>query len=152
MGALVRDPDQRTQNRRSGRTLPAELSPALNQLTGRIIGCAIAVHRDLGPGFLELLYAEALARALGEAAIPHAREVRVSVEFRGHPIGEHRLDLLVADQVVVELKAVETLARVHYAQVRSYLRATNLRVGLLLNFEAAVLEVRRILNPDGGGS
>src|SRR5688500_17787973 len=138
------------QNRRSGRTLPAELSPALNQLTGRIIGCAIEVHRALGPGFLESLYAEALARALGEAAIPHARELRVGVEFRGHPIGEHRLDLLVGDQVVVELKAVEALARVHYAQVRSYLRATHLRVGLLLNFEAATLEIRRILNPEGG--
>jgi GxxExxY protein len=137
------------QNRRSGRTLPAELSPALNALTAKVIGCAISVHRDLGPGFLESIYAEALARTLGEAAIPHAREVRVGVEFRGHAIGEHRLDLLVADQVVVELKAVEVLARVHYAQVRSYLRATNLRVGLLLNFDAATLEIRRILNPEG---
>jgi GxxExxY protein len=127
------------------------LSPSLNALTGRVIGCAIEVHRSLGPGFLEALYAEALVMALTTASVRFQRELRVGVSFRGVPIGEHRLDLLVEDQVVVELKAVEQLARVHYAQVRSYLRATDLRVGLLLNFEAATLEVRRILNPDGRG-
>ena len=141
----------RMQNCRTGRTLREELSPALNALTGRVIGCAIEVHRILGPGFLESLYAEALASNLAASGLPHSREVRVAVAFKGRPIGEHRLDLLVDDRVVVELKAVEALARVHYAQVRSYLRATGLRVGLLLNFDAATLEIRRILNPDGRG-
>ena len=141
----------RMQKGGSGRTLRAELSPELDKLTGGIIGAAIEVHRTLGPGFLESLYAEALALALDQTAIPFARELRVGVSFHGRPIGEHRLDLLVADRVVVELKAVETLARIHYAQVRSYLRATDLRVGLLLNFESPTLEVRRILNPDGRG-
>jgi GxxExxY protein len=139
------------QKGRSGRTLHEELSPELDALTGRVIGCAIAVHRALGAGFLESIYAEALAVALSDAGIPFAREIRVGVTFRGRPIGEHRLDLLIQDRVVVELKAVESLARVHFAQVRSYLRATGLRVGLLLNFEAPTLEVRRILNPDGRG-
>ncbi|MBW8771983.1 MAG: GxxExxY protein [Gemmatimonadetes bacterium] len=125
------------------------MSPSLNALTGRVIGCAIEVHRALGPGFLESLYGEALTHALSEASARYRRELRVGVSFRGAPIGDHRLDLLVEDQVVVELKAVEQLARVHYAQVRSYLRATDLRVGLLLNFESPTLEVRRILNPDG---
>ena len=142
---------QRMQNGRTGRTLRAELSPELNRLTGRILGCAIEVHRVLGPGFLESLYTEALAMALAKAGIGYAREVRVPVDFLGRPIGEHRLDLLVEERVVVELKSVESLAKVHYAQVRSYLRATGLRVGLLLNFDAAVLEIRRILNPDGRG-
>lgn len=136
-------------NGRDGRTLRAEVSAELNVLTGEIIGCAIEVHRTLGPGFLEALYAEALARALGAATIPFEREKKVEVLFHGDSIGHHRLDLLVADQVIVELKAVEALARVHYAQVRSYLRATDLRVGLLLNFDAPTLDVRRILNPNG---
>lgn len=143
--------EQRMQNCRGGRTLPEELSPALNSLTGRVIGCAIEVHKILGPGFLEAVYSEALAIALSDSAIGFRREVRVGVSFRGRAIGEHRLDLLVEDRVVVELKAVESLARIHYAQVRSYLRATDLRVGLLLNFDGATLEVRRILNPDGRG-
>jgi len=137
------------QNCGNGRTSVAELSPAMNALTGSVIGCAIAVHKVLGPGFLEAVYAEALATALADACIPFRREVRVVVSFRGRQVGEHRLDLLVDDLVVVELKAVEGLARIHFAQVRSYLRATNLRVGLLLNFEAPTVEVRRILNPDG---
>lgn len=141
----------RMQNCGRGRTPRAELSPELNQLTERVIGCAIAVHRALGPGFLEAIYAESLAIALFAADVPYAREVRIEVRFGGKPVGDHRLDLLVDDRVVVELKAVETLARTHYAQVRSYLRATDLRVGLLLNFDAAVLEIRRILNPDGRG-
>lgn len=139
------------QNCRRGRTPPAELSTELNALTGGIIACAIRVHKALGLGFLEALYGEALSLALSEAGIPWQREVRVGVSFLGRPIGEHRLDLLVDSRVVVELKAVETLARVHYAQVRSYLRATDLRVGLLLNFESSTVEVRRILNPDGRG-
>jgi GxxExxY protein len=100
---------------------------------------------------LESLYGEALAIALAKTGLQFARELRVGVTFQGRPIGEHRLDLLVEERVVVELKAVEGLARVHYAQVRSYLRATSLRVGLLLNFESPTLEVRRILNPDGRG-
>ena len=139
------------QNCRMGRTLRPELSPELNAVTGRVIGCAIEVHKTLGPGFLESLYAEAMAAALDECRLAYRREVRVGVSYKGRPIGEHRLDLLINERVVVELKAVESLARVHYAQVRSYLRATDLRVGLLVNFESATLEVRRILNPDGRG-
>lgn len=141
----------RMQNGGTGRTLRAELSPELNRLTERVIGCAIDVHRTLGPGFLEALYAEALAMSFDEAGLRFGRELRVSVLYKGRSIGEHRLDLLVEDRVVVELKAVETLAKVHFAQVRSYLRATGLRVGILLNFESSILEIRRILNPDGRG-
>ena len=137
----------RMQNRKRGeRSLPP-LSPALEQLTHRVVGCGIEVHRSLGPGFLESVYAEALAMALSDAALPFARELTIGVEFKGRPVGSHRLDLLVADVLVVELKAVERFAPVHFAQVRSYLRATRLRAGLLLNFESPTLEVRRILNP-----
>lgn len=139
----------RMQNGRGGRTLPAELGPELNLLTGRVIGCAILVHKGLGPGFLESIYAEAFAYSLSDSSIRFHREVRVPVEFGGRAVGEHKLDLLVEERVVVELKAVERLQRVHYAQVRSYLRATNLRTGLLLNFNSHLLDVRRILNKEG---
>lgn len=85
--------------------------------------------------------------ALSDAGLPFGREVSVSVAYKGRSVGIHRLDLVVAGALVVELKAVEHLAPVHFAQVRSYLRATELRAGLLLNFESPILQVRRILNP-----
>ena len=139
--------EPRMRNRESGeRSLPP-LSEALERLTYEVVGCAIEVHRSLGPGFLESVYAESLAIALADRGLPYARELTVGVEFKGRPVGSHRLDLLVADALVVELKAVERLAPVHFAQVRSYLRATHLRAGLLFNFEAPTVEVRRILNP-----
>lgn len=143
----MKDLEQRMQNgERSERELPP-LSPALQTLTHVTLGCAIEVHRSLGPGFLESVYAEAFTCALSDARIPFQREVPVAVEFKGRIVGHHRLDLLVGDALVVELKAIERLAPVHFAQVRSYLRATRLRAGLLLNFEAPRLEIRRILNP-----
>ena len=135
------------QNSEMGKAPLPPLSSALEELTYRTIGCALEVHRGLGPGFLESLYAEALAVALGDHAMRYQRELVVGVEFKGRPIGQHRLDLLIEGVLVVELKAVEHLAPIHFAQVRSYLRATNLRAGLLLNFEAPTLQVRRILNP-----
>ena len=143
----MREGEQRMQNRERGeRDLPP-LPPALERLTYDVVGCGIAVHRALGPGFLESVYAESMAMALGDARLPYAREVPVGVEFKGRPVGSHRLDLIVSDVLVVELKAVERLAPIHFAQVRSYLRATRLRAGLLLNFESPTLEIRRILNP-----
>jgi GxxExxY protein len=139
--------EQGMQNCKRSETPLPPLDPGLEQLTYRVVGCGIEVHRALGPGFLESVYAESLAFALGDQGITFVREVRVGVVFKGRMVGIHRLDLLVDDQLVVELKAVERLAPVHFAQVRSYLRATHLRAGLLLNFEAATLEIRRILNP-----
>lgn len=115
-------------------------------LTARILGAAIAVHRILGPGFVESVYHRALERELGTAGLSFRTEYEVVIWYDGIKAGEHRLDLLVADQVIVELKTVSQFSSAHYAQVRSYLRACQLRVGLLLNFGDAVLRVRRILN------
>lgn len=115
-----------------------------DELTGKIIGLAIEVHRELGPGFLESVYEEAMAVALQEARMTFARQATVPIEFRGKAVGEHRLDLIVAGEVVVELKAVKGIEDVHFAIVRSYLKATRLQRGLLLNFAAATLQVKRI--------
>ena len=114
-------------------------------LTAQIIGAAIEVHRALGPGYQESVYANALSAALTARRISHAREHEVDLYFSGTHIGKHRLDLLVEDAVVIELKAVEKILEVHKAQTRSYLKSTKKEVALLLTFEAPALEVKRFV-------
>jgi len=114
-------------------------------LTEGIICAAIAVHKALGPGFLESIYEEALCIQLDSQNIPFERQKSIRLTFLGHPIGEHRLDLLVAERVVVELKAISALDPVHFAIVRSYMKATNTDSGLLLNFAAMPLTVKRVV-------
>jgi len=108
-------------------------------LTERIIGCAIEVLRVLGPGLLESAYVEALTVELTEAGLPVARQVAVPLTYKGRYLGEYRLDLLVAEVVVLEVKAVERFDPVHEAQLLTYLRLTGKRVGLLINFNRRLL-------------
>ena len=110
------------------------------ELTGRIIGAAVTVHRVLGPGFLESIYHRSLERQLDNVGLRYESERDVVVRYDGLQVGEHRLDLWVEGMVVVELKAVSKLTDIHLAQVRSYLRATRSRIGLLLNFADVVPE------------
>jgi GxxExxY protein len=116
------------------------------QLSSRVIEAAIAVHRELGPGFLESVYENAMKTALRHREIPFESQKEVTVIFEGEEAGVHRLDLLVENEIVVELKAVKALEDLHFAQVRSYLKATKLHVGLLTNFNAPTLVVKRIVN------
>ena len=116
------------------------------RLTGRIIGAAMEVHRVLGPGFTEPIYHEGLEHQLGIDGLAFESEVEVKVAFKGRSLGRQRLDLLVERQVVVELKAVADLSLLHKAQLRSYLKAAGLRIGLLINFEQELLQVKRVLN------
>jgi GxxExxY protein len=113
-------------------------------LTDRIIAAAIRVHRQLGPGFLEAMYEEALAIELAAAAISCERQKLLPVFYREHLIGEHRLDFLVEEKIVLELKAIGALENIHFAIVRSYLKAANLDDALLQNFASARLTVRRV--------
>jgi GxxExxY protein len=108
---------------------------------------AIEVHRTLGPGFLEYFYEEALCRELATRRVAVERQVEVAVLYKGAPIGEARLDLLVEQRVLVELKATDRLAPIHLAQVLSYLKATGLTLGLLINFNVLALRhgVRRMV-------
>ena len=110
-----------------------------HELTERIIGAAIEVHRILGPGLLESSYEEALAIELELRGIPFQRQVEIDVLYKGHTIKGQRLDLLVEGQVVVELKSVTNLPEVAMAQMLSYLKASGLKRGLLLNFGASKL-------------
>ena len=113
-------------------------------LTDRIIAAAICVHKQLGPGFLEAIYEEALAIELTESGIAFERQKSLPLYYRGRLIGEHRLDLFVEDAVVVELKAISELEKIHFAIVRSYLKAIGLSDALLLNFATAQLTVKRV--------
>jgi len=118
------------------------------ELTDAIIPAAIEVHRDLGPGFVEKIYENALVLELESRGHRVERQLTVNVVFRGQTVGQHRLDLLVDDAIVVELKSVEALAAAHKAQLRSTLKAAGKRVRLLMNFNQATLAsgVKRVIN------
>jgi GxxExxY protein len=118
---------------------PVKESAALKQLTETIIGCAIEVHKQLGPGLLEHNYEAALCIELQNAGVNFVRQPIFPVIYKGQPIGEYRLDLIVADAVVVEIKSVERFDPIFEAQVLSYLRITGKRVGLLINFKSRLL-------------
>ena len=125
------------------------MSPDINEITHAVIGAAIEVHRQLGPGLLESAYLECLSREFVLRGIPFEREKPLPLEYKGvHLECGYRLDLLVAGCVVVEIKSVEALAPVHDAQLLTYLRLGGWRVGLLINFNVAALKSgihRRIL-------
>lgn len=114
------------------------------KLTGEIIGAAIEVHRALGPGFLESVYETALVVELRHCGLYFERQLSVPIVYRGVEVGLHRIDLFVADEIVVELKAIKELLNEHFAIVRSYLRAAGRDHGLLLNFAKPTLEVKRV--------
>jgi GxxExxY protein len=113
-------------------------------LTERIIAAAIRVHKELGPGFLKTMYEEALAIELAAVGMSFERQKLLPVFYREHLIGEHRLDFLVEQKVILELKAISTVEDIHFAIVRSYLKAANLDDALLLNFASARLPVKRV--------
>ena len=125
------------------------MNPHINELTHEVIGSAIEVHRALGPGLLESTYRECLCRELVIRAIPFKRERGLPLEYKGIKLEcGYRLDILVADRVVVEVKTVESLAPIHDAQLLTYLRLGGWRIGLLINFNVVVLKDgirRRIL-------
>ncbi|MBC8377631.1 MAG: GxxExxY protein [Planctomycetes bacterium] len=112
------------------------------ELTDRIIGCSFKVHNELGTGFLEKVYRNALAVELKEAAVPFEQEYPLSVSYRGHIVDEYVPDLIVDQKVIVELKAVSMLSKPHEVQLVNYLKVTGLQVGLLINFGKSV-EVKR---------
>ena len=113
-------------------------------LTERIIAAAIQVHRELGPGFLESVYEEALAIEFSAARISFERQKLLPIFYREHLIGEQRLDFLVEQKVILELKAIAGFENIHFAILRSYLKASNLNDGLLLNFATPRLTVKRV--------
>jgi len=120
---------------------------ALERLIHTVIGAAIEVHRALGPGYLESVYEEALCVELEMRRIPFGRQVAVGVQYKGRAVGSGIMDILIGGGLVVELKAVETIAPIHMAQLLSYLKATKHPAGLLINFNVVVLRegIKRVV-------
>ena len=131
------------ENRKAGKILRD------SGITDQIISAAISVHRELGPGFLESIYEEALAVEFALTGIQFIRQYPIPLFYRDHQIGEHRLDFLVEGKIVVELKAISKLEDIHFAIGRSYLKAMNLKDGLLFNFATAPLTIKRFCRERG---
>jgi len=119
----------------------------IEEAANKVIGAAIEVHRHLGPGYLESVYEDALAVEFGLREVKFNRQVVFDLDYKGHKVGEGRMDFLVEDCLVVELKAVDALAPIHTAQAISYLKATNRRLALLINFNVSVLKdgIKRVV-------
>ncbi len=124
--------------------IPVELDLASN----RVIGCAIEVHRHLGPGLLESVYERALIHELHLQGVDAKQQVAVSVRYKDITIQGQRIDLLVEPGIILELKAVDVLLPIHEAQLLSYLKSTGYRLGLLINFGATTLKrgIKRLVN------
>jgi GxxExxY protein len=123
-------------------------SAELRELSYEIIGAAMEVHRILGAGFLESVYGDALAIELQQRKLEFDREVEVYVNYKGKKVGTGRIDFLVENTIVVELKAVDNLRPIHDAQLLSYLKMTRHPLGLLINFNVTLLKegIRRIIH------
>jgi GxxExxY protein len=119
----------------------------LNAVTDQIIKCAIEVHRNLGPGLLESIYEKAMCHELSINRVNFSNQVVIPIAYKGVSLGEHRLDLLVDNKVIVEFKAVDRMDPVFKAQLLSYLKMTGKKLGLLINFNVPVLKdgIQRVI-------
>lgn len=124
-----------------------EIDPTMNELSERVIGAAIEVHRHLGPGYLESVYEEALAYEMKLRGLEFKRQHPFALNYKGMNVGQGILDFLVQNQLVLELKTVDQFHHIHKAQVISYLKALHLNLGLLINFNVPILKdgIKRIV-------
>jgi len=114
-------------------------------VTGEIIGAAYEVYRELGYGFLEKVYETAIVQELTSRGILAQPQAEIEVRYKGHPVGVYYADVLVHDRVICEIKATDGLSSVHEAQLLHYLKATGIKVGLLLNFGPKRVDVKRLV-------
>jgi GxxExxY protein len=117
-------------------------------LTGKIIGCAMEVHKILGNGFQEVIYQRALAKEMNLQCLTFSREHEMQIFYKGDEIGTRRVDFFVEEKIMVELKAVIQLEDVHLAQAINYLEAYNMEIGLLINFVNRSLQFKRVMKPN----
>ena len=121
----------------------------INDLTGEVIGAAIEVHKTLGPGLLESIYQECICIELGLRNIPYERQKEIPIEYKGVNLNHtYRLDIVVPKELIVELKACESLEPIHDAQLLTYLKLSGIKIGLLINFNVPVLKegIKRLAN------
>ena len=119
----------------------------LKEITKRIIACAMEVHTNLGPGLLESVYEEALAHEFTLQNMVFERQREISLNYKGKEIGRHRVDFLIQDEVIVELKAVESMNKIFEAQLLTYMKAMEKRIGLIINFNVSRLKdgIKRLI-------
>jgi GxxExxY protein len=118
----------------------------LEELTHKIIGCAMEVHKELGNGFQEVVYQRALSIELNLNNIEHQREMEMPLQYKSFPIGTRRVDFFIENEIMLELKAISNLEDVHLAQAMNYLEAYHMEIGLLINFGAKSLQFKRVHN------
>lgn len=118
-----------------------------SELTGKIIGCAMEVHKILGNGFQEVIYQRALAIEMTRQNIEYSREFEMEIYYKGDRIGLRRVDFFVEGKIMVELKAVIQMEDAHLAQAINYLEAYNMKIGLLINFGNTSLQFKRVMKP-----
>ncbi len=116
-----------------------------SDITQKIIGCAIEVYKTLGPGFKESTYENALIYEFNKAELKYEQQKPITVPYKDTTVGGHRLDFLIEDAVVIELKSVKEIEDIHKAQVLTYLKATGFKVGLLINFAKSKIDVKRMI-------
>ena len=117
-----------------------------SDITGKIIGCAMKVHNTLGNGFQEVIYQRCLAIEMSKQGISYEREMEMPILYEGNEVGTRRVDFLIENKIMVELKALTKIEKIHIAQGLNYLEAYNLEIGLLLNFGSTKLEFKRLIN------
>jgi GxxExxY protein len=117
-----------------------------HEITEKIIGSSMKVHSVLGNGFQEVIYQRALALEMNEAGLSFSREMSMPIYYKGVKIGERRVDFFVEGKIMLELKAIIQLEKVHFAQAKNYLEAYNMEIGLLINFGSISLEFKRLHN------
>jgi len=121
-------------------------SKEINVLTGKVIGLAIKIHKNLGPGYTEKIYEKALIHELTKDNIEFSNQIAIEVPYDSIKLGKQRIDFIVANEVVVEIKSVSKIIKIFESQLISYLKATSKRVGLILNFGRKRLEIKRLVN------
>jgi GxxExxY protein len=119
-----------------------------SELTGKIIGCAMEVHKILGNGFQEVIYQRALANEMSLQGLSYSREHEMQIFYKGDEIGTRRVDFFVEEKIMVEIKAVKELEDVHLAQAINYLEAYGMEIGLLINFGNTSLQFKRVMKPN----
>jgi len=128
------------QSHKDRSVLMCNLIESLNEITEKIIGCAIEVHRNLGPGLLESIYENALCFELNQINVKYEKQLKIPIVYKGLSLGEYRLDILVENEIIVEIKAVNRYDPVFEAQMLTYLKVTGKKLGLLMNFNVPVLK------------
>lgn len=121
-------------------------SNEINRLTEKIIGLAIKIHKKLGPGFAEKIYEKALVHELKYADITFSNQIGIEIQYDSIKLGRQRIDFIIENEVIIELKSVSKIIKIFEGQLISYLKATDKRVGLILNFGRKKLEIRRLVN------